>query len=198
MDKTNLPSSKCVRGRTTAPTISESGRTTDPTFRFGVVPWGVITDVRLTNTDVRVYGILALSERGGVATIGGRLLGKSACVSRRTARRSLKNLIAAGHLEVQLGHKGRGARARYRLTSPLFAAKIGSGPAESGAGQELNRGKAAVDLIRCPKCRTPCRRLLRAGWCRSCAAQLRLERSIDLKLDQRGVPRRKTFEEIAS
>ena len=48
-----------------------------------------------------------------------------------------------------------------------------SGARSAGAPKRLHRAKAPAhakrELIRCPRCRTLCRQLLKAGYCRSCA-----------------------------
>lgn len=98
---------------------------TGGTLRYARVPLDVGTDPRLKALDVRVYIILAASVwQGSTTSVGIRYLAEMSCCAKRLAMASLKRLIAAGHVERTVS--GRGKRAMYVLTSPVFGQKQGN------------------------------------------------------------------------
>jgi hypothetical protein len=136
-----------------------------------MVPFEVVLDERLRHLDVRVYAILSASRRGQTAALGTRLIGKYAHASHRHVVYAIKRLVAAGHIEA-LPVK-RGYRARYRLLSACFVKP------------ETPHGIAAKPLKTltvCPNCQQPCGGLLKAGWCRRCAARLRTVNIVDERI----------------
>jgi hypothetical protein len=125
---------------------------------FGRVPMEVVADQRLEHLDVRVYAAMAGFERRGSIHAGLRLISRTVGAAINTVRKSMATLDKCGHLEVYKAD--RGERARYRLMSPVFRAAVGvqSEPAE------------------CMECHRPCRKLSKAGHCRTCATRLDRER----------------------
>ncbi|OFX13215.1 MAG: hypothetical protein A2Z18_11145 [Armatimonadetes bacterium RBG_16_58_9] len=90
---------------------------------YGRVPASISLDMALSDRAVRVYSILALKTyQGNIATFGSRQLGELIGVSRMSALRAIKELVAVGHLKASTKN---GSRAFYELTSPVFAQKQG-------------------------------------------------------------------------
>lgn len=177
-----MPSIGYLRGRTTDPS---SGRTTGPTF--AMIPEEVLVDERLSHRDVRVYGLLARSRRGPFVSCGERRVAFCAKINRRSARASIAKLVDAGYVSRE--ESKHGSRARYRLTSPLFAKQAAkSGPAEKTAiGVELGAvGKQKVaeraQMVKCPRCSKQCKALLKVGWCRACRWDDKVDGRIERKL----------------
>ncbi len=125
-----------------------------------MVPWQVAVDKRLKHSEVRVFILLAASRRGPDVSIGTRRLAQSLGVGRETVRRSCAALVRCGYLEVDPATK-RGRRARYRLTSPIFAVP------SMGKESEVDFSFPPL-LVVCPRCQRQCRQILKVGWCRSC------------------------------
>ncbi len=91
---------------------------------WGRVPASVLLDPRLSSDAVRIYGMLALSVfEGRIASVGMRQLGKLIGKSAQTVQRRIAELVNAGHLATASGQAGK--RAKYELTSPVFAQKQG-------------------------------------------------------------------------
>lgn len=133
---------------------------------FGRVPIAVYRDPRLNYRDHTAYGLIASTLRvktGNVTGIGMRLLGELMRASAATAYRSVKKLVEAGHL-VREG-EGKGHRAKYRLTSPVF-----------GAGTTVATvGTPQVTLNHCGRC-SKMRKVNVTGYCRGCRLEAELER----------------------
>jgi hypothetical protein len=156
---------------TTCPPSRDSGVPPVGTaFRFAMVPWGVSVDERLKAVDVRIYAILAACRRKSTAKMGSRLLGRNACMNFRRVAASIERLISCGHIEISRSWKG--ARTEYRLLSPIFDIK-GKVP----IGAELKHvAVGRREMVACPRCHREVGGLLKAGWCRSCAWELKVRR----------------------
>ena len=90
---------------------------------YGRIPASVLLDGTLTSDAVRVYGLLALPVlQGNVSSVGMRVVAGILHVSPQTVMRRIRELVAAGHVEISKG-TGKGKRAWYLLTSPVFGQK---------------------------------------------------------------------------
>jgi hypothetical protein len=133
---------------------------------FGRIPAALVSDLSLSAEALRVYMVLTLKMRGAVASIGMRELGRLVGSSPQTAMRRLAELVEHGAVEAERGVNGQ--RSRYLLTSPVFSGKPGPVP----------KWEQAKPSVTCPRCRKPRGGLLRAGHCRSCNLDLKLDRKV--------------------
>ena len=137
--------------------------------KFGRVPSHVASDPRLTYRDKAVYIALALFERRGIVNTGIRFMAKANNISKSHFARGVEALNRCGHIARQESLK-RGQRQTYSLRSVVFGRKEASPPVVIPAPRQSR------STVKCPECRKPCRGLLRAGWCRSCAWDRKVRR----------------------
>jgi hypothetical protein len=72
-----------------------------PPYLFARIPLEVLNDPNLTLSDLRVYGAMAGTLRGGnIVALSQRALAELAGINRRTVRNSLAHLARLGHLSV--------------------------------------------------------------------------------------------------
>lgn len=192
MPKTQSPTLEYLRGCQVTPT---TGCQVTPTLGFAMVLNEITCDPRLEHLDVRVYNFMAGSRRGSFVTVGGRRIASSIHADRRNVRTSIERLMATGWAEIIPGRKP-GHRARYRLTDPRFGTAHKVSIAESSHKSGRKTGSSAPPVL-CKKCAQPCQRLPMSGICRACVNDQKLTNKIDNRLDERGVPKRPTFDEIA-
>lgn len=148
----------------------------------GRVGGEVTGDNRLKDSDVRVYAALAFLERGGMVTVGLRLIAMTASKSKSQAARSIDRLVACGHVEKSC--PGDGKRTTYRLTSSRFWK--GKRAAESVSNSEPEESKSdlaerpKVTLVRCVGCATKCKpNQENQGYCRTCLNNMKIRRMVD-------------------
>ena len=151
---------------------------------FGRIPAALLSDPTVSDAALRVYGILTLKTCGNVSAIGMRGLGRLVGKSPQTVMRRLRELAIRGDIKMSKGTNGQ--RARYELTSPVFAGKGGAqAPGELGSTRVRTSVKPSVI---CSRCRKPCGGLLRIGHCRSCNLDLKIDRkvvaAVDMRLDE--------------
>lgn len=149
-----------------------------------VAPWEVCVDTRLGHLDVRVFLILKGCQReSGEVRIGRRRIALYACSSQRRVAKSIDKLRDAGWVKVLSGKSGQ--RARYSIASVKW------NPPK--AAPSKNAAIAVKrELVRCPKCETRCKQILKVGWCRRCNTNQNIE-----KISER-VTRRVIREEVGT
>lgn len=129
------------------------------------IPGVVATDDRISHASIRVYVILALSERGGRCSIGLRRICELSHVDMKTARSAIATLVQFGHIESKSG--AHGGRTSYSLTDTIFGAAdapvIGAESEQKGSTASVPR-----EMVSCPRCAKRVPKLLKVGYCRSC------------------------------
>lgn len=95
-------------------------------WAYARVPLTVLADATLKRIDVAVYAAISSTVwQGRVGSLGNRQIALIARVSQPTASRSIARLVNSGHIEIAAS-KGKGYRAIYILTSPVFGQKQGN------------------------------------------------------------------------
>jgi hypothetical protein len=170
------------------PVVTPLGSQNASVVDFAMVDRGISSDPRLKHIDVRIYNVLAGCRVGARVKMGMRLIAKSACTSLRHVRPSLERLIEYGYVKA-VESKGVRDRSEYRLTFWRFSAK------KAGA-EVIVQEAAAKPLVTCPRCSKKRRMLLKTGWCKSCAWELRVdgisERAARRVIQEESVPLMKT------
>lgn len=116
---------------------------TGGTVRYARLPLEVLGDKRLKRVDVCVYAAIAtVVWQGNVAKTGIRAVAEVAGCSKRIAAGSVQRLAEFGH--IQVSENGRGMRASYVLTSPVFGQKQG----KVDVVRSTPRGKRLVSVKR--------------------------------------------------
>lgn len=119
-----------LRGTSGTPASGKSG--TSGTPAFAMTEQRILLDLTLHNLDTRVYGLLACARRGQFVTLGERRIAEQLGIDRRTVRNCIARLTKSGYMKLATETKS-GMRARYELTSPLFAPKIKKSESEPRA-----------------------------------------------------------------
>jgi hypothetical protein len=119
-----------LRGVPQTPALPKSGVPRTPAF--AMVEERIFDDPKLHRIDVSVYGLLACARRGALSSMGERRLAKRLRALRRSIRASIRRLEASGYLKLAVPTRS-GMRARYELTSPLFAPKVKKSASEPRA-----------------------------------------------------------------
>jgi hypothetical protein len=141
---------------------------------FGMVPWEVLVDIRLTHVDIKTYALLAACARKDAVHVGTRLIARYARMCQTSVRQSIKRLLDCGYVE-SLPVK-RGFRARYRMDAECFrASKV--------ERIDVDAAKKTDRLVICSRCSLPCGGLLKVGWCRRCASRLRIAKIADERIE---------------
>ena len=169
----NLSCVMSVRDTTTVSVSPQSDTPVESVKGFAKharVPESVGSDPKLRAKDVRIYYALSLAERNGRATIGQRLLARSACMAQQHVSGSLVRLEAAGHIQVE---RRRRARSSYVLLAAMFR-RVSIAPVEPSALHPQHV------IIRCPRCSRSVRQVLKIGWCRSCQHDIKLTAKMEL------------------
>jgi hypothetical protein len=178
----NLPVCKSVRVPPSDHTSEKSVPPSDHTSSskdWGRVPWVIISDGRLTHYAVRVYCVMAKSERGGRCSIGLRWISDCAHVNVKRVRKGVDQLIKFGYVQATKGRLGQ--RSEYFLTSPLFipkhvsSAKVDQASTSSLQGEPKSKTSDSKWVF-CPLCQQHRPMLLKVGWCRSCNWEKRVAR----------------------
>ena len=156
--------------------------------RWAKLPWTAICDARLSTRDLRIFAALCAARQGQIVTVGVRWLVDSVHIRDAGVLKSLRHLEETGYLTIRSG--GAGRRQSYLLRSSLFSSS--DSPASDPPSQPATQTPSSspdtpLPLVRCSLCRRQCKRVLKAGWCRSCNADKRIEKAVDRKLDERGV-----------
>jgi len=128
--------------------------------RYARLPLSVLTDETLNLSSLRVYCALSASVFRGkqVANVGIRQMAQMLGVGKSSVARAMNALIKRGHIALE--GSGKGHRAQYRLTSPVFEAKA---------------EKREVVLNVCGKCGKR-RKVNKTGYCEGCRIQSEVER----------------------
>lgn len=126
-----------LRGAHQPSTSPKSGASQPSTF--AMISEAILVDRELQRLDVSVYGLLACSRRGPFVSLGERRIAVRLHVRRRSVQNSIARLIKAGYLKLSAPAK-RGFRARYELTSSVFAAKAKAKTESSVRRREPRRG----------------------------------------------------------
>jgi hypothetical protein len=129
---------------------------------WGKVPLLGIVDDSLSHFAFRVLSLFSVKPLSGdVIELSHKEIAEAMTCSKRQAIRVVAELERAEYVEVSRRHNIRNS---YRL-------KIGN----TGAVASIPAGVVlAVDLkapsatVKCGRCRKPCRKVGKAGWCRSC------------------------------
>lgn len=154
------------------------------TRSFGRIPAKLLQDPELSDSDVRVYCVMALLERnGGKVTCGVRLMARACGKSKSYIHRGIKNLLKRGYVKITVGKSGQ--RGLYELTAAVFTEKRDGSAAKSRKGA----------LRSCLKCGLPCVPNKNTGWCRPCIANAREDRR---QAGMRDVELRKLLQERTS
>jgi hypothetical protein len=97
--------------------------------------------------------------------------------SRRHIIRQVQSLEALGRIHVR---RTGNSSSEYSVPG-ITGVRIGK---PRPAPKPTTKPSTTQELIRCPKCGGRCRQLLRYGWCRTCAWQMRVERIVEQKMAQ--------------
>ena len=95
--------------------------------------------------------------------------------SRRDIIRQVKALEDLGLLRVR---RANNSSSEYSVPGVTGVKRGKPRPAPQPASQI----SAVQEPVRCPRCGGKCRQLLRYGWCRACAWQIRVEQVVDDRL----------------
>ena len=99
--------------------MADSSLRTTKTPRFARIPHEILTDPKLTPSDIRVYATLSLhAVKTNLVWVSQRKLALLAHMDRRTVRRSLSKLASRGYISSSIYHSKR--RTIVQLNSPLF------------------------------------------------------------------------------
>ena len=129
---------------------------------WGKVPLLSVVDDNLSHFAFRVLALFSVKPLSGdVIELSHREIAEAMTCSERQAIRGVVELERARYVEVSRRHNIRNS---YRLKLPNPGA-VASTPAEVVQAAALKAPKAAVT---CGRCRKPCRKVAKAGWCRSC------------------------------
>ena len=153
----------------------------EPRKRFAIVSWDILTDLRLTLLDVRIYGVLAACRKGRKSEIGSRLIAKYVGASRNPVLAGIKRLAGAGYLEIAQSPR---RRAVYTLTDPVF---VKSGSVHESPDSAAIDPLSSTPTLHCPLCHDRCRGLLKVGWCRSCNWKKRVQKIVREELYERRI-----------
>lgn len=130
-------------------------------------------DARLEHSAVRVYAVLSMRERNGIAKCGTRYNAKTMGMGKNTFARGIAQLIEFRHIERQGRSGENGLRAIYRLLSPVFSKRKAVVEISSQSDQPMQK----VPLGKCGKCAR--KRVLRmTGWCKKCESEKENERKV--------------------
>jgi hypothetical protein len=111
-------------------------------WAYARVPLSVLADATLKRIDVAVYAAISSTVwQGRVGSIGNRQIALIARVSQPTASRAISRLVNSGHIKIAES-KGKGYRAIYMLTSPVFGQKQG----KVNVVRSTPRGKRLVSV----------------------------------------------------
>jgi hypothetical protein len=138
------------------------GRPMNVEALWGKVPLLGIVDDNLSHFAFRVLALFSVKPLSGdVIELSHKEIAEAMTCSKRQAIRVVAELERAEYVEVARRHNIRNS---YRLNLANTGA-VASIPAGVVLAVDLKAPNAAV---KCGRCRKPCRKVGKAGWCRSC------------------------------
>jgi hypothetical protein len=138
------------------------GRPMNVEALWGKLPLLGIVDDKLSHFAFRVLALFSVKPLSGeVIELSHKEIAEAMTCSERQAIRVIVELERARYVEVSRRHNIRNS---YRLTLAHMGA-VASAPAE---GIPAVAHKAPNAAVTCGRCRKPCRKVGKAGWCRSC------------------------------
>ncbi len=126
----------------------------------------MLDDARLTHCDLHIFSVIVCGKKNSRVWVelGERFAARRARVDRRSFRRSRDKLIACGWLEFKQQDQDRG---QYRPTAAVFNLPGIGAPAQVPDSIE-DWATMPPPMKECPKCKLPCRQILKIGHCRTC------------------------------
>jgi hypothetical protein len=135
--------------------------------RFAMLPEDVLADIRLTPAAKLVLaGMSMMSFQSGRISISHQALGEVCGLSRSAVLTSVKALARFGLIEPD------GAAVRQVQPYKLLHSRLAS--VSQVSSQVVVDKRNAGKMVACPTCHKSRKQLLKAGWCRSCAWELRV------------------------
>jgi hypothetical protein len=138
------------------------GRPMNVEALWGKVPLLGVVDDNLSHFAFRVLALFSVKPLSGdVIELSHKEIAEAMTCSERQAIRGVAELERAKYVEVSRRHNIRNS---YRLNLAT-AGSVASTPAGVALAVALKAPEAAV---KCGRCRRPCCKVGKAGWCRSC------------------------------
>ncbi len=166
-----MPNLLSIRGSKTGPDLAQKlGQKTE---HFSKLPDSILRDHRLSASARCVYALLSGSCHASTnISIGYRRIGELLGFSRGTVSAALRNLKEIACISSSGGNKSRCTYVLMPTATIRPTAKADT--------------KARLDpKMICPRCRQARFGLLRVGVCRACNLDLKLDRQIARKIDEK-------------
>jgi hypothetical protein len=141
------------------------GRPMNVEALWGKVPLLSVVDDNLSHFAFRVLALFSVKPLSGdVIELSHREIAEAMTCSERQAIRGVAELERAQYLEVSRRHNMRNS---YRMNLALEAKARAAAPAPEEVVQAV-LPRVPDAAVKCGRCRKPCRKVGKAGWCRSC------------------------------